>query len=116
MANSKENSIVLNKHILLCVDCKNPDEDLLKNFCGIVFTDIKQFDEHIINPKTNIYICGDILKIFHTSINIINRPTYIITEVSHNYEKIKIKTEISIGQVPLNMYNAGIYFKQFLIF
>jgi len=113
MADTKENSMILNKHILLCIDCKNPDEDLLKHFCGIVFTDIENFDEHIINPKTNIYICGDILKIFHTSINIINRQTYIISELSYNYEKIKIKTEISIGLVPLNMYNVGIYFKQF---
>lgn len=108
-----ENNLIVDKHLLLCIDCQIIDEDLLKNFCGIVFTDIEKFDEHIINPKTNIYICGDILKIFHTSINIINRPTYIITELSYNYGKIQIKTEISIGQVPLNMYNAGIYFKQF---
>ena len=113
MADTKENSMILNKHILLCIDCKNPDEDLLKHFCGIVFTDIKKFDEHNILPDTNIYICGDILKIYQTSVNIINRQTYIISELSYNYEIIKIKTEISIGQVPLNMYNAGIYFKQF---
>ena len=115
MAELKENSMVLNKHILLCIDCIdiNRVEEIMKHFCGIVFTDIKQFDEHIIQPNTNIYICGDILKIYQTSINIINRTTQIITEVSHNYEKIQIKTEIPIGMVPLNMYNVGVYFKQF---
>ena len=74
MAEMKENSMVLNKHILLCIDCIdiNRVEEIMKHFCGIVFTDIKQFDEHIIQPNTNIYICGDILKIYQTSINIIN--------------------------------------------
>ena len=115
MAELKENSIMLNKHVLLCVDCNNMEnaEEILQRFCGIVFTDIKQFDEHIIMPNTNIYICGDILKIYQTSINIINRMTYIISDVSYNYEKIQIKTEVSIGMVPLNMYNVGVYFKQF---
>lgn len=111
----KENSIVLNKHILLCVDCINMENavELIKQFCGIVILDIDQFDEHNIQPNTNIYICGNILKIYQTSINIINRPTQIISELSHNHKKILIKTEISIGQVPLNMYNVGVYFKQF---
>ena len=115
MAQVKENSVVLNKHILLCIDCidMNRMEEIIKQFCGIVYLDIKLFDGHIIQPNTNIYICGDILKIYQTSINIINRPTQIITEVSHNHEKIQIKTEIPIGRIPLNMYNAGIYFKQF---
>ena len=115
MAELKENSIITNKHILLCVDCNNMGhaEEVLTNFCGIVFVNIKQFDEHIIHPNTNIYICGDILKIYQTSINIINRMTYIISDISHNHEKIQIKTEVSIGMVPLNMYNVGVYFKQF---
>jgi len=53
MADTKENSMILNKHILLCIDCKNPDEDLLKHFCGIVFTDIENF---------KVYICLKLLK------------------------------------------------------
>jgi hypothetical protein len=110
-----ENRIVFNKHILLCVDYENPDniKEILEQFCGLVFFDIKQFDEHVIQPDTDIYICGNILKIFQTSINIINRPTQIISEISYNHEKIQIKKEINIGLVPLNIHNAGIYFKQF---
>ena len=108
MAEHKENSLILDRHILLCLD-----NNELNNFCGIIFTDIKKFDEHIIVPETKIYICGDIIKIYQTSVNIIGRQAYIIKEISHNYAEIPNKTEISIGNVPLNIHNVGVYFKQF---
>lgn len=110
MAEQKENSLILDRHILLCIDYANNE---LNNFCGIIFTDIKKFDEHVIGPGTNIFLCGDIIKIYQTCVNIIGRQAYIIKEISHNYAEIPNKTEISIGQVPFNIHNVGVYFKQF---
>ena len=65
MAEQKENSLILDKHILLCIG--HIEDSLVNNFCGNVFTDIKKFDNHIIDNGTNIYICGDIIKIYQNS-------------------------------------------------
>lgn len=78
-----ENILLTNKHILLCLDedmkynesvenfryikqdTIKEFENIKKNFCGIVYTDIESFTKHIYQPDTIIYMCGDIDKIIN---------------------------------------------------
>jgi len=89
-------------------------EYLKKNFFGIVVTEL---DDITTFPLDRIvYLCGDIQKaidiikyndIKFTSIN-------IIEELSTNFgELLENAKLINVGQVPLNIYGVGIYFRKY---
>lgn len=100
------------KHILLCI-CTDFSEPKLKyitnNFCGTVVTEIHEFKNDYIDHRI-IYLCGDIQKI-DEKVGTINADIInVIKELSHNYsEKYNL---INLGQVPINMYNTGVYFRE----
>jgi len=125
MSQKRENKLLLTKHILLCIpeQLKSISEIYVKevnnisvNFCGLIFKDIETFiNYNEINKSSQLYMCGDInnnyKKIEHIDINGIN----IITELSHNYENdfknYKNCKLINLGQVPINIYNVGVHFR-----
>jgi len=111
MEKEKENTLLVNKHILLCtVTDKNSELEYIKqNFCGLVFNDIESFNKHLVDTNTLIYLCGNI-----DTLNIKSNNVLVIKEFSTNYsndsETYKV---ISYGQVPINVNNVGVYFRNF---
>lgn len=108
-----ENTLLTNKHIFVCLEYKSDllydkeYEYIKKNFCGIVLkdtTDIDNYADDII-----IYICGNIEKF-----KLKNKMVKFIRELSYNYD-ISDNNDyipISLGQVPINVHNVGLYFRK----
>ena len=108
------------KHILVCankIDELHPNlirefEFVKDNFCGVVFTDMKEFNSKVV-PNTIIYFCGNI-KSTTLLDPIKNENILIIKEYSQYDDRESTKNKlISIGQVPLNIHNMGVFFKTF---
>ena len=128
-----ENTLLTNKHILLCIDEDIKDvigvekfiehhdvkelEYIKKNFCGIVYTDIKSFTKHIYQPDTIIYVCGDIYKIikeyYKNILKVNNVKILVVAEFAFNCEIYGNEqyNVINMGEVPLNINNVGVYFR-----
>lgn len=105
----KENTLLKDKHILLCLDAENNQEldYLLHNFCGIVLTEIN--DHNIFSSDKIVYMCGNISKFLKVD----SKANYVIRELSNNYEICVDYEIINIGMVPINIHNVGIYFRNF---
>lgn len=102
------------KHILFCED--NNLEHIRKNFCGKVICDIKKLNNFLVHNNDSdiiIYLGGNIAEIINLCIFKSN-PVYIVKELSYNYEHINSNIDIiSIGELPINIHNVGIYFRNF---
>lgn len=123
----KENTLLLKKHVLLYDDNTNNLEEQLKNefnyikmnFCGNVFSDITTFNNQTLSPDTIVYLCGNITQMYNdlqNSKNIkINKPLiYVIKELSINYDTKSENYQIkSCGEVPINVHNVAVYFRNF---
>ncbi len=107
-----ENTLNTTNNILLCP--KDPvisdDIDYLKeNFCGTVVQQIG--DMGPASDDTIIYIIGDIGRILGELNKIENNILYVIRELSYNFTDLgKI---IGIGEVPINVHNVGVFFRNF---
>lgn len=109
-----ENSISKDKNILLVlqdtIDTSSELEYLVSNFCGKV---IKHFSEinTSINNKT-IYAFGDISQLKNAS-----GTYFVIKEFSVNYEDSESSNIqfVELGQVPVLVSNAGVYFREMFI-
>jgi hypothetical protein len=106
----KENILLKKKHILIYLDAeKNKEIDyLINNFCGTVLTEIN--DYNIFSSEKIIYMCGNISKI---NKEIDHKAIYVIKELSNNYDICESYEIISLGMVPINIHNVGIYFRNF---
>jgi hypothetical protein len=109
----KENILLNSKHVLVYTnDVVHEDLDKIKeNFCGNIF-DIDSFDQIKCSLNSIIYLCGNIAEIYDQidfSKNIVN----VIEELSSNYENVENYQLITLGEVPINMYNVGVYFRKF---
>lgn len=113
-----ENKLISNKHILLCYNLSltglnnlyiKEFEYIKQNFCGVVFESKTEFNSHVVQPNTLIYLCGDIAD-YLLDINIKINKFYVVREFSKNYEEYH---SISLGYVPINLYNTGVYFRDF---
>ena len=108
-----DNLLLKDKHVLLY---DNMDENLLfesikNNFCGKVLTTL---NDYIYTESTLLYLCGNINKIYlNNKLDQYNfTEILIINELSHNIDINMINyTLISINEVPLNIHNVGIFFK-----
>ena len=111
---SQENVLLTKKHILICLDEENSTANtrvgyLKNNFCGTVLTKIK--DIYGFSPDKIVYLCGDIQYTFDRIKDAELKIVYIIKELSTNYEKCDKYQIISIGEVPINIHNVGVYFR-----
>jgi hypothetical protein len=107
-----ENRLLTDKHVLICLEqteLASPTElEYVKsNFCGIVLADVGGLNSYA--EDTIVYLCGNIRRLYETPI-ILNKVMYVIKELSNNYCGEKL---ISIGEVPINVHNVGIYFRDF---
>lgn len=113
-----ENILLKDTHILLCIDKHFIDEEfeyIKKNFCGIVFSNMDNFNNHSISPNAIIYLCGNIEQIQNKIIYLQeSRMTLkVIKKYSCNYENIIGNYKlIDMGEIPINIHNVGIYFRQ----
>ena len=98
-----------------------------------VFSDPELFDNYEYSPGQDIYLAGDIKKIqdkwqlypsfsdsdsYDSDSSVDKLPksekVFIIKELSTNYQDwCGSLKPITIGEVPINIYNVGIYFKHF---
>ncbi len=118
-----ENILLDKKHILLCVETTHSKIkqihisefiDTMTNFCGKVYSELNFVDEsNNIESSSIIYICGNIEKA-HTYVEHFTNSKRIIKEFSWNYPSDISKYEfIGLGQIPLNVYGTGVYFKNY---
>jgi hypothetical protein len=109
----KENVLLTRKNILICLTNQTDLFDIRyrkefnyisDNFCGVVASG----PEVSPSPHGILYLCGDIGTIQLEADKHVN----IIKELSYNYENLSINYSlIRIGEVPINIYNVGIYFR-----
>jgi hypothetical protein len=113
MKMKSENTISKSKNILIVLsnqEAKNKElHDLIANFCGTVVSHFAEIQGDI--HKKIIYVCGDI-----DQLKMDDTPFYIIKELSHASEKGYPKKSqiVTLGQVPIIVHDAGVYFRQFL--
>lgn len=107
-----ENSISKEKNYLIDLSNENDDsidsQYLVTNFCGKV---LKTFLEiPITQNNIRIYVIGNIQQIKNEE-----QRVFIIRELSTNYENIEGENfiETSLGKVPINIHNAGVFYRQF---
>lgn len=116
------NTLLLKSNVLLCIDGIIPE--ILHNFCGTIITNTHDYDEFFTNNLNNnfiTYICGDIgsnceyikqivfnPKRYYLIKNLTTIPTDIINLLDVSDFKL-----ISIGEVPINIENIGVYFRKF---
>lgn len=96
---SIENVISKEKNVLVVLQ---EDNELVSRFCGRVvhsFSEIKQ--------EKRIYVCGDV-----TGLPDQFGSLYIIKELSSNYENYPRHHLITLGEVPIIVSNAGVYFRK----
>lgn len=117
-----ENKLLINKHILFCnyIDKHYKDKSLeinyLKNnFCGNVVYDINELKNY--DDDCVIYTFGNVeylLRLIRIDNNI-NKFLNFITELSFNYHVSWNKriSFISLGQIPINLHNQGVLFRNF---
>ncbi len=104
---SKENVLLTDKHVLLCLHPINEDSDLdyiKEHFCGRI---LDELSELTLIDNVIIYLAGD-FKLVHELLN--KYKIYVIQRYSYNcdlYPQI-----ITNGQVPINLHNQGVYFRQ----
>lgn len=105
---SVENKIAIHKNILVVLNNRQENNQelhyLIDNFCGTV---VDNLNANFKDKK--IYICGDLNNFVGNSYFL-----HIIKEFSVNYENIHAgKSElVSIGEVPVIVSNAGVYFRR----
>lgn len=108
----KKNYLIATNTHLLKENQINELEYLKLNFCGNVITDINDLKDckDKIDPNAMFYLTGCIV----TSIqpNMINFNMCIIRELSYDYDIFNLEI-ITIGQVPINIHNVGVYFRNF---
>lgn len=113
---NQENKLLLNKHILLCIDNKieKPGLEeicyLKQNFCGKVLTDAKSVNQ--LTYEVIVYVLGDIKGVLDEIVNKDGKEFCVIKELSNNYEDVTDRVNvISVGEVPLNVHDVGIFFR-----
>lgn len=100
-----ENTLLLKKHVLICIEPNESEElEYLKSkFCGTILS-----DEYVCKISDgDLFLCGNVEKFKWSN----DRQVFVIRELSFNYEKYFEYTLISIGQVPINIHNVGVFYR-----
>ena len=120
--NNQENELYLKKHVLLHTNHDLTEanlkeiEFLKRNFCGIVTDDIESLGE-LKDDNICIYIFGDINHIMSRIAIEPSNKWYVIKELSYHYDDdngnvLKYVNLISLGEVPININNVGVFFRK----
>lgn len=112
----KETTLLTSKHILL-FDGVKIDDYLKKNFCGKVFMNIEEFIYHqpSLSKGKLLYLCSKNVATFFSKMKqIITKnfgSIFLVEEYCKNYESSSVNL-ISIGEVPINIHNVGVFFRK----
>lgn len=115
-----ENILIKDKHYLVCIREQlsqfkakfiSEIEYIVKNFCGNIVTSLDDFNHITVDPKTIIYVCGNIKDNLNKLNN--NHVINIIKDLSYEYNDHLDCKFIKIGEVPININNVGLYFRDF---
>ncbi len=115
---TQENKLCLNTNILLCIENEinkfhlEEIDYLKKNFCGIIIDNITKLDE-VISDNIIIYILGNIKDVLSEINNKEKKIFHVIKELSCNYDVNDKITIITLGEVPINVHNVGLFFRNF---
>jgi len=111
----QEASLVLKKHVLLCsyVSGESDDLDYIKShFCGNVFTKIEDFTAHKVSPGTFLYLAGNVAT--YSMLELSNyQSIFVIEELSDECGECDKFQLINLGQVPINVFNVGLFFRNY---
>jgi hypothetical protein len=110
---NSENVISKDKNILIVLAGNEEKSqelcNLIENFCGTVIeSPSKMLEGDLVQKK--IYACGDISKIKDFKISV---PFYVIREISYHFEDLENIAFVGIGNVPIVVCNAGVFFRRF---
>ncbi len=113
-----ENKLLKDKHIIILnknqLNTLSNEINIIKEkFCGFVIDNIELLKNYNYSNNTIIYLTGDIQFNYKYIEN--QNIIYIIKELSYNYNFINnldIKI-ITLGEVPININNVGVYFRNF---
>jgi len=107
---NKENKIIKSKNVL-CVLYEKENtlseelQYLVAHFCGEVVHDFDLKGD--LRLERRIYVCGNIEKI-----NTEEEQLFIIKAFSFNYEHCENCKFVELGEVPILIENAGVYFRR----
>ncbi len=104
--------MLITKHALLSINTTYPTTHLTENFCGKVFSDVESFNKYC-TPDIIVYLCGNIDEILSSANLAIAAKVYVIKELSRNYQLFHTSSIITLGEVPINIHNVGVYFRKF---
>ena len=118
-----ENTLLTNRHILVLLDikpinCSTTIKYLKDHFCGIVLTTLDN-NLNLFSDNKLVYIGGNIQQNYELIKTLPHQTIFVIQEISTNYENHDHNhhnhhyTLTSLGKVPLNIHNTGVFFPQF---
>lgn len=127
-----ENYLLFNKNVLIIEDKNNNLNDILstelntlkQTFFGTV-VDVDNVnnvnnvnDQPTITPTTIVYLLGNIQTIYQNPITAVIQTAHminVIRELSNNYDNNSTEySVVGLGEVPINIHNVGIYFREFV--
>lgn len=108
-----ENKLHTKKHILLCNNDGETSDELKyikKHFCGLVVDDFMKVNQ-VTEFGTIVYVYGNIQNVLN-GINTNGKIINVIKEISSDYENICGINLVTFGEVPINIHNVGVFFRQ----
>lgn len=118
-----ENILLTNKNYLICIlddiqiDNINEIEYIKTNFCGNVFNSLDELLTHSSSfDNTAIYyFCGNINSSQYFLDTNLSSNFYLIKDLSWYYDDYLTYFDqiITPGEVPINIHNVGVYFRNF---
>ena len=99
-----------NKNYLLDLSTKKDVSEelayLVHHFLGVVIEEVNLLPQ---NEMVRVYAMGDIAKLQDVTNEIL-----VIEELSYHFETMKENFQkVRLGEVPINMYDAGVYYRDF---
>lgn len=106
-----ENKLLTGKNALVYLDQEQKLQ--LTNFCGVVFDEMEDFVQSKLNcPDSILYLCGNVERFVEQKQFIKNEMIYVVEDYSTNFSNKNLVC-VSVGSLPINMYNVGVYFREF---
>lgn len=105
-----ENNLITNKHVLIHGNKNNLIDHeefdfVVNNFCGTVMeiTNLGKIDNNSL-----VFFCGDFSKLKN-----IENPIFVIENLTYNYIETHNLQLINSSNVPINVHNVGLLFRNF---
>lgn len=128
---TEENKLITDKHILvliknqltgLCEPFRTELEYIKNNFCGVVLTQLdstatEELFKHTLEPDSIVYLTGDVQVNYNQikdQLSDSKQCVVVVGELSYNFDdKSENYRSICLGEVPINLHNVGVYFRNF---